>query len=80
MDEATFDGARRILATEIAHWRAAAHSVGDLEGVAAPAAWGGATAMMRSLVAVNTGASTSSTVTAGWPQQNEPSRGRMLIV
>jgi hypothetical protein len=31
--------ARRQLASEIAHWRAAAHAVGDLDTVAAPAAW-----------------------------------------
>jgi hypothetical protein len=33
------DRRRRQLAGEVAHWRAAAHSLGDLDTIAAPAAW-----------------------------------------
>jgi hypothetical protein len=35
----TVERRRRQLAGEVAHWRAAAHSLGDLDTIAAPAAW-----------------------------------------
>ena len=39
MAELSFDRAQRQLAAEVAHWRAAAHSIGELDSIAAPAAW-----------------------------------------
>jgi hypothetical protein len=37
--DTTVERRRRQLAGEVAHWRAAAHSLGDLDTIAAPAAW-----------------------------------------
>jgi hypothetical protein len=39
MADRTIDRNRRQLAAEIAHWRAAAHSLGDLDAAASPSAW-----------------------------------------
>jgi len=41
MAESTIARHRRQLAAEIAHWRAAAHSIGDLDAIASPSAWAG---------------------------------------
>lgn len=40
-DEPGLAGARRHLAGEVAHWRAAAQALGDLETLAGPGAWAG---------------------------------------
>ena len=45
--ELTALATRRQLASEIAHWRAAAHALADLDSVAAPAAWAAARALPR---------------------------------
>jgi hypothetical protein len=41
MADPTVERHRRQLAAEIAHWRAAAHSVGDLDAAASASAWAG---------------------------------------
>ena len=33
------DAERSVLAAELRHWQSAAHTLGDLEMIAAPAAW-----------------------------------------